>query len=187
VDSSYYGTATVTVVNASEFFYDFNSGVPDVWTPANGDTTPSGVKFCGRLGGTSTETLVLDGLTTHTSISLAFDLYVIGAWTGNTGSSSLLVTVGGTTGFSQTFSNVSGDNQSYPDSGSHAPGYDSTGENTLGYTSDPAILYNDSTYHVTCSVAHTASSVTIVFQGNLTGTLSQMSWGLKNVQVIAEP
>jgi len=112
---------------------------------------------------------------------------VIGAWGGIPSTSTLGVTIGGTSAFTQSFSNVLDVLQSYPLSGSNAPGTGSTGENTLGYTSDPAILYNDTTYHITCSAAHTASSVTIVFTGNLTGTLTQMAWGLKNVQVTANP
>ena len=186
-DPTQSGTATVTVVVPSSFFYDFNSGVPGVWTPTTNETTPSGLKFLGRISGTNAAQLTLDGLTTHSTITVTFDLFVIGAWGGIPSTSTLGVTIGGTSAFAQSFSNVLDVLQSYPLSGSYAPGTGSTGENTLGYTSDPAILYNDTTYHITCSAAHTASSVTIVFTGNLTGTLTQMAWGLKNVQVTANP
>jgi hypothetical protein len=186
-DPSSTGTSTVTIVTPSTFFYDFNSGVPGVWTPTTNETTPSGVKFLGRIAGTNAAQLVLDGLTTHSTITLTFDLFVIGAWGGITDTNTMGVTIGGTSAFLQSFSNQTSLLQSYPLSGSNAPGTGSTGENTLGYTSDPAILYNDTTYHITCNVAHTASSVTIVFTGNLTGTLAQMAWGLKNVQVTANP
>jgi hypothetical protein len=186
-DPTQSGTATVTVVVPSSFFYDFNSGVPGVWTPTTNETTPSGLKFLGRISGTNAAQLTLDGLTTHSTITVTFDLFVIGAWGGIPSTSTLGVTIGGTSAFTQSFSNVLDVLQSYPLSGSNAPGTGSTGENTLGYTSDPAILYNDTTYHITCSAAHTASSVTIVFTGNLTGTLTQMAWGLKNVQVTANP
>jgi len=59
--------------------------------------------------------------------------------------------------------------------------------NSLGYTHSPAILYNDGVYHITCNAAHTGSAITITFTGNLTSTLSDMAWGLKNVEVKAVP
>jgi len=186
-DQAVTATSAVTVVPPSEFFYDFNNGVPGVWTPTTNESTPSGVKFLGRISGTNAAQLVLDNLTTHTSLSVTFDLYVIGGWQGTSSSNNMAVTIGGTSAFNLTFSNVLNMVQSYPDGNSNAPGTGATGTNTLGYTSDPPILYNDSTYHITCSLPHTASSVTIVFTGNLTGTLSAMSWGLKNVDVKAVP
>jgi len=187
IDPTKAGTSTVTVLAPSTFFYDFNNGVPGVWTPTTNETTPSGVKFLGRINGTNSAQLVLDNLTTHSSLTVTFDLFVIGNWAGISGSNTLGVSIGGTNAFSQSFSDIKDDNQSYPDGGSYAPGNGSTGENTLGYTSDPAILYNDTTYHITCTATHTASSVTVIFTGNLTGTVSQMAWGLKNVKIVANP
>ncbi len=186
-DPSRTGTSTVTVVSPSTYFYDFNSGVPGVWTPSTNEATPNGVKFLGRMSGANTAQLVLASLTTHSSLTVSFDLYVIGAWAGISNSSTLGVSIGGTSAFNQSFSNILGDTQSYPLSGTNAPATGSYEQNTLGYTSDPAILYNDSSYHLTCTLAHTGSTVTIVFAGNLTGTLSQMAWGLKNVRITANP
>jgi len=187
VDTTASASSTVTVVPPSSYFYDFSSGVPSNWTPTTNESTPSGVKFLGRISGTNTAQLVLDSLTTHSSVTVTFDLFVIGAWGGIPSSATLGVSIGGTTAFSQSFSNLTSVLQSYPLSGSNAPGTSSTGQNTLGYTHDPAILYNDTTYHITCTATHTASTITIVFSGNLTGTISDMAWGLKNVQVTANP
>ncbi len=113
IDPAVNATASVVVVSPSSFFYDFNSGVPGVWAPTTNESTPSGIPFLGRLSGTNAATLVLDNLTTHTSITLTFDLFVIGAWGGITPANTMTVSVGGTTGFAQSFSNQLNMLQSY--------------------------------------------------------------------------
>lgn len=188
-NSGYTASETETVVNETDDFYSFDSGVPSVWSPTTWSTTPSGTPFLGLLGGSSqTATLSLGSLTAHTSLTVNFQVFVVGAWTGISGAAPFVVSVDGTQAFSQTFSNVAGDNQSFPSSSNSPPGTGAAATNSLGYTSSPAILYNDATYAISLTnVPHTANTVTIVFSSSLSGTLSQMSWGLKNVEVIANP
>jgi hypothetical protein len=186
---AYTGSLALPVVTATDDFYDFSNGIPASWSPATSGVTPSGTPFLGAFNSAQTATLTLGSLTPHTSLTIKFDAYIIGAWTGITGNSPLVVTVDGNSAFSQTFSNVTGDAQSYPNGSSiNAPGTGAIATNSLGYVSSPAILFNDATYYVVISsFSHTASTVTIVFSSNLSGTASQMSWGLKNVEVIANP
>ncbi len=186
-DNNVSNTATVTVITSSDFFYDFNSGVPGVFTPTTNEITPSGSKFLGRISGTSPVTLTLNSITAHQTLTVSYDLFVIGGWSGISGVSTLNMQVDSTSQFLQSFSNISGENQSYPDGLTNLPGTSATSLNSLGYTHSPAILYNDAVYHVTKTFSHTAPTVTIVFTGNLTGAVSDMAWGLKNVEVKANP
>jgi len=188
-DSTSKGTGTITIIDQSDFTYNFESGVPGEWTPTTQASTPTGArKFLGRLGGTDPATLTLSSLTTHKTLTISFDLFVIGAWDGTTtGSKFTMSLTGSSDTFSKTFSNVEGDQQTYPDGDLVAPGTGATEKNTLGYTHDPAILYFDSVYHITLTVDHTASSATLKFLANLTGTIADKSWGIDNVHIHANP
>lgn len=189
-DPTVSGSATNSVVTASDFVYDFESGVPGVWTPTTSEVTPVGGRhFLGRFADTSAATLTLSGLTNHNSLTVSFDLYVIGGWTGADASSKFSLTATGSSDtFAQTFSNITGDNQTYPDGGSYAPGHMSAEQNSLGYSHNPTILYNDTVYHITKTFTnHTANDVTFTFVANLTGALADQSWGIDNVHVHATP
>ncbi|HWD37238.1 MAG TPA: Ig-like domain-containing protein [Fimbriimonas sp.] len=183
-DNTTKGTATVTVQASTDDVYNFENGIPTVWSPQLSATAPAGQKFLGQLATNQTATLSLAGLTQHTSLQITFDLYVIGGWDAN---KPFTVSVDGTTQFSQTFSNITGTNQSFPDGGSHDPGFGSASQNSLGYTFTPPILFNDTIYHITLNVPHTASTTTIVYKSDLDGTIAQMAWGLDNVEVKAVP
>lgn len=187
-DPSASATATLTVVAASEFNYTFESGVPAAWTPSRSSSTPTGGRnFYGRFSGTETGTLTLSSLSPHTSLTVSFDLFVIGGWTGESANSKFSVMVGSATPFAQTFSNVEDMKQTYPDSGSFDPGTGATEKDTLGYPHDPDILYEDSVYHISFTIDHTADSTTLKFFANLVGELADKSWGIDNVKIRANP
>jgi len=186
-DPAAVATATVTVVAATDVTYTFGSGAANVWSPQTVTTSPAGIPYLGGFSGTSTAQLSLGNLSPHQSVTLSFDLYVIGNWAGLPTNGNFAVQFGSTNAFSQTFSNIAGDNQTYPDGLTNAPGTGSTAQNSLGYSFTPAILFNDATYHITLTDVDTSSSFVATFTGTLTGTLSTMSWGLNNVHVVANP
>lgn len=189
-DPSVSGTGTITITDQSDFLYDFQSGAPPEWSPTTVSTTPAGSrKFLGRLSGTDAATLSLEGLTSHNSLTLTFDLFVIGAWDGTDAGAKFSVTsTGSTDSFAKTFSNLEGDQQTYPDGVLVAPGTGATEKNTLGYTHSPDILYKDAVYHITVTFDHhTATTATIKFLANLTGAITDKSWGIDNVHVHANP
>lgn len=183
------GTGTITIIDQSDYSYNFESGVPGEWTPTTQASTPTGArKFLGRFAGTDPATLTLSGLTTHKTLTISFDLFVVGAWDGTTAGSQFTMSLTGSSDtFSKTFSNVEGDQQTYPDGDLVDPGTGATERNTLGYTHDPAILYFDTVYHITMTVDHTASAATLKFVANLSGTTADKSWGIDNVHVHANP
>ncbi|AIE84319.1 hypothetical protein [Fimbriimonas ginsengisoli] len=183
VDSRATAAVSVIVVEPSGFFYDFQSGVPAAWTPTTWDTAPGGQKFLGRLAGTNSATLTLSGLTSHTKLRISFDLYVIGDWENE----KLGVSLGGTSFFSQGFSNVKDITQTYPDGGTNAPGTGRITADSLGYPFAGTILYKDTTYHITQTIDHTATTAQFLFSAALTRTLADQSWGLDNVRVEALP
>jgi len=189
-DPSVSGTGTITLTDQSDFLYDFQSGAPSEWSPTTVSTVPAGTrKFLGRFSGTDVATLSLEGLTPHNSLTLTFDLFVIGAWDGTDAGALFSVTsTGSTDKFAKTFSNLEGDQQTYPDGVLVNPGTGAAEKNTLGYTHSPDILYKDAVYHITLDLTnHTATTATIKFFANLSGAITDKSWGIDNVHVHANP
>ena len=185
------GTATTSIVTATDLVYNFESGAPSVWNPTTVSTTPSGLNFLGQFGGTNSATLALTSLSPHQSVLVEFDIYVIGAWAGlptngqfNVVFSSSSAT---TTAFSQTFSNLTGVKQTYPNGGANAPGTGAKSTNTLGYVHSTSILFNDAVYHVSLTASDINKALSVTFSSILTGTLSDMSWGIDNVHIHANP
>lgn len=189
--SSAKATATVTIVAPFNITYTFGGGAPSVFSPQTVSTSPSGAHYLGGFSGNSPAQLTLGNLPPHSSVTLSFDLYIIGNWAGLPTNGNFAVQFGGATAFSQTFSNISGDNQTYPNGGTNAPGTGlGSGDpliNSLGYSFTPAILYNDTVYHITLTDVDTSSSFVATFTGTLTGTIGTQSWGLNNVQVVTNP
>jgi hypothetical protein len=186
VNASAYATATATVVKPTELSWDFQSGVPSEWSPITPGTAPSGQKFLGRLGQGATASLTLSKLSPHTSVTVTYDLYIIGRWDGETDSDTVQVKLDGTQISKYSYSNVLGKTQSYPTAASN-PGQDALGFGALGYTFSPSILYNDTIYRITFTVDHTSDNLYLAFIGNPHLSLDETSWGIDNVTVTANP
>jgi len=171
-------------------------GVTASWTDNGIATTPSGRHFRGSdasLGYYNTPVgLTVSNLPAHSSLSIAFDLYVIQSWDGSGPSSApdvfdLTISSTSTSLIHATFSNA-GQDQSYPDnyvnSGSPLHTY-RTGAaeiNTLGYT----FVGGDTVYHLVFTVNHLASSETFTFSASFIDgapVITNESWGLDNVVV----
>ncbi|MCC7183077.1 MAG: PEP-CTERM sorting domain-containing protein [Rhodocyclaceae bacterium] len=172
------------------------------------NSAPNGQKFLGLDDGTNlgfsnhTITLTLSGLPTYTGFSLAFDVYTIGSWDGNTfggigpdllgvsaKAGSLSIPIGMTT-----FSNWPSLSQiqSFPETfyAAHPAQTGAVAVDSLGY---PTGNGGDATYHITSSwgFGETTDPLTFTFYGiNLQGSPDE-TWGIDNlkvtVSVVPEP
>lgn len=195
-------TALLLVNSARAAYYsnDFEAPANTAgWSTSATSTSPSGQNFLGNFAN-NTVTLSLDGLPAHSTVTVAFDLYIIRSWDGNadvnptfgpdiwgiqhSGDSTLLRT---------TFSNgtAAGDptrnTQAYPDfypGGAHAYQTGASAVNTLGYSVPD---YGDSIYRLEFTFPHTASTLQLDFYAEgLTGVWDE-SWGIDNIVVTPEP
>ena len=180
---------------------DFQSAILTGWSSTGGpvtiSTSPSGHKFLGRDPdyGFSYETvsLSLSGIPVpNIGIHLAFDLYIIASWDGNStewGPDIFNLSIsGGPTLLTATFSTH--DYQSYPENYGTGASFEwNTGASevgTLGYTHMP---FTNAIYHLEYTFFHPNSNLIINFSGiNLQEILDE-SWGIDNVviSVIPEP
>jgi hypothetical protein len=162
-------------------------------------------RFLGELGGPAigkpgnpgynhtrvdqTISLTLTNLPAHRSLTLAFDLYVLKSWDGNSpayGPDRFRVNIAdGPALLDTTFSNnpkikTDGSLQNYPYTNS-PPWSGAAATNTLGYNN----FFCDATYRLQYTFPHTASVLRINFSSSLfegKGTADE-SWGLDNVSV----
>jgi hypothetical protein len=185
------------------YFNDFSTSVGPELSATSGPlliaTAPSSEQFLGtdaQYGLTNnTVTLSLAALPSHTNLSLSFDLYIIHSWDGNSsvsGPDHWKYDIQGQTVLDTTFSNISPSlglgpsyNQSYPSNypGSFPAQTGATNVGGLGYDNYLGQYGTDATDHLTYSLPHTASTVTINFQAWNLQTIDDESWGLDNVKV----
>ena len=157
-------------------------------------TSPNGYKFLGRDPeyGFSSETvsLSLSGIPVENiGIHLAFDLYIIASWDGNStewGPDIFNLSVsGGPTLLNTTFSTH--DYQSYPDNyGTGASYLWNTGASEvgkLGYTHMP---FTNAIYHLAYTFPHSNSELIINFAGINLQEIGDESWGIDNVIISTE-
>lgn len=190
---------------------DFQSGSPgdtlgSEWSSNTRiNETPSGELFLGgaldpgfpfslytRGLGQETATLTLEGLDSHTQVTVTFDLYIISSWGGTGGPADCngpdiwQLTADGTVLVDTTFSQFSDCNQNYPDSQAsgitHAGPTGTAAQDTLAYADGGG----DSTYRVSVTFSHTASSLTLAFIGMANEGLGNESWGVDNLTVEIE-
>jgi hypothetical protein len=144
-----------------------------------------------------TVTLTLKDLGPHTRVAVAFDLYVLKSWDGDSPAYGpdrfTLRVAGGPTLLDTTFSNnpkvrEDGSSQSYPAGSGAAPGHPpqtrAAATGTLGYGN----FFKDSVYHLSFVFRHTDPALTLEFGSSLfegKGTADE-SWGLDNVVVRAD-
>jgi hypothetical protein len=139
-----------------------------------------------------TITLTLNNLPRHSALQVAFDLYILKSWDGNSpayGADRLSLSVaGGPTLFDTTFSNnpkiaTDGSYQDYPLLHS-LPQAGASAVNSFGYS-----FFGDSTYWLDFTFAHSSSTVTLDFRSSLfEGKVTDdESWGLDNVRVSIVP
>lgn len=170
---------------------DFEAGSQGGFTFGGIETAPNNsTKFLGRFSNEPNNistSLTLNGLAAHTTVTLSLDLYIIHSWDGNPGPGPdiLIFKQDGNDILNATFSNRTNVDQSYSDAtplggGSFAGLTDSDAYGTLGYGD---FYGSDSTYSLTFTFAHSASTLNLSFEGvNLQG-VGDESWGIDNVVV----
>jgi hypothetical protein len=173
--------------SAFTYFNDFE-GQPASWTEWSSQsqaTTPvGGRKFLGIFDN-HTVTLTLTGLAPSSQVNLAFDLFILRSWDGNSynfGPDYWKLSINGTTYLDTTFSNNFGNQQSYPGNyyTNNTPRTGALENDTLGYGSGG---WGDSVYHLSYAFTHGSGNLVIAFTGyNLQGWNDE-GWGLDNVQV----
>ena len=176
-------TNTVSPNNEQRFLGEF--GGPPIGVPGDPGYNHTRVD--------QTISLSLSNLPAHASLQLAFDLYTLKSWDGNSpayGRDRFILSVaGGPTLLDTTFSNnpktnTDGSYQDYPATNS-PPWTGILSTNTLGYSG----FFYDSIYRFQFTFAHTGSNVRLNFHSSLfegKGTADE-SWGLDNVSVSTVP
>lgn len=195
-------STTITCTNATNSFgapsysalhsNNFNSAIGSEWTfPAvNPVNVPSLQTFNGQsvLGymGNQQAIFNLTGLPTHDMVQVDFDLYIHDTWDGNSTSSGPDVwkmTLNGTNVINTTFSNLtflSGD-QAYPsNSPSSSPAYTGSIVHNLPTACNHGGGSPSSKYHITRTVAHSASSLNLVLEALGLEDLCNESWSIDN-------
>ncbi|MDX9753240.1 MAG: SUMF1/EgtB/PvdO family nonheme iron enzyme, partial [bacterium] len=167
---------------------DFESDDLQGWSASWFTVSPNGARrFLGEFDNGAV-TLTLQNLPTHRSVTVSFDLLILKSWDGMqeghgpdiwnlTADESLVL-------LHTTFDNITTDpnkSQNYPDAypgPSHPARTGAAEQDTLGYT-----FWGDSTYRLSYTFPHGASSLQLAFTGmNLQG-ISDESWGLDDVRV----
>ncbi len=168
------------------------------WSDGTRSITPSGRNFLGEFGD-QTVSLTLPSQPAGTSITVAFDLYIIRTWDGNNTTfgpdSWQLAVQGGPTLTRTTFSNHTDPqfgnlfDQSYPaqftNPVTHNPAKSGADErDTLGYGTG---FQGDSVYHLSYTFDHPGGPLTLNFTGDTDSPVGNESWGLDNVIVSYSP
>jgi hypothetical protein len=141
--------------------------------------------------------LMLNNLPQHTAVSIAFDLYIIGTWDGNT------PTVGpdiwdlrqvgsGTPLLRTTFSNMTvfGETQDYPDSypGGNNPAFSGAAQQgTLGYYFGSFLGDLDAVYSLSFTMPDTSGNLALHFSNNNQDGGLDEQWGIDNLRVSITP
>ncbi|HEY3376209.1 MAG TPA: hypothetical protein VGL77_01840, partial [Armatimonadota bacterium] len=174
------------------FWYanDFEGDLGDEWINGGLDTTPSGQrKFLGRFGQREVR-LVLLGLPKHDQVRVSFDLFAIGALTGNELTQdgwSMAVDDPTQIAINTNFNNASDQfdlhPQAYPGNTPNVhPARTGAAENdTLGYA-------HDAVYPITVTFDHNSKSLVLIFTGVAPGwgDTTQKSWGLDDIEVLGK-
>lgn len=160
------------------YFTDFENGVGPEWAvPAfNQSETLGFTRFTGQFDNTP-QALTLTNLTVGQSYTLGFDFYAIDSWDGNSGPDFFNVAVNGAQVFHYTFANNNGQPPASPQS---YPGQPDEGRANWGFVPG----YVDAIYrNIEIPFIASNSTVTISFQGQGLGGLTDESWGVDNVAV----
>ena len=173
---------------------DFSSAVGAEWSD-NTRATANGETFLGTSAngfGNGTDTLSLSSLPAHSSVTIAFDLYIIQSWDGNGqqggGEDAWQLGLGGSPVFKTNFANFTGANtQAFPNQvapfgvgGNFAPRTGAFDNGHLGFGLGD---FGDSTYRFSLTFPQSASSLAINFTSLQNQAPGDEGWGLDNVTI----
>jgi len=186
-------TVSRTVADTAAYFRDFTTGpAGPEWSSAPLQTSPSGQRFLGELGNSST-TLSLSSLPAHTQLVLEFDVYIIDSWNGNGGQGTSpdiieISVVGGPILKRTTFSNRTRDAQAFPGDypgGVNPAGTGTLARNALGYPGSND-GFGDSSYRLRLTFNHTGGTIALRFASQQSSGQNER-WGIDNVRVTIIP
>lgn len=175
---------------------DFNAATSldgGEWAGGRLAVSPSGERFLGRFGDGHTAGLTLAGLAPHATVTVEFDIYVIGTWDGNDNSPPDYLDIevlGGTPSHRVTFSHDDNDCQSWPDDYPACKRY-ATGRQpiNLGYGATNNFFdpdnYGNGVYHATYTFQHSTPDLVFTIGGAQSGSDEQ--WGIDNIRVTVAP
>lgn len=185
--------------HGDSFIYtnDFEGAIGGEWSHTQTSVTPLGSRrFLGDFLNDQVQ-LSLAGLSPHGSVTVAFQLFILNSWDGNSPSAGDplpdvwdLSIVGGPTLLHTTFAIVdtnpaaSAARQAYPDShpgGSHLPETGAAEVDTLGYLFFGS--QTDAVYDLTFTFPHADPALLLQFSGIGLERLNDESWGIDNVSV----
>lgn len=186
--------ATLTVDTTRVFYANnFSGSAGSEWSAFSISTSPSGERYLGSppvsgaFGVLREVQLDLSGLpSSHTEVTIEFDLYIIGHWDGSApspgGPDVFTITGAGNLLKQTTFANDDDDPQAYPGNwpgSSNSFGAGAFAKNTLGF---PFTMGNlgDAIYRFSFTVPHTGSSIAFKWS---TSVHSDESFGIDNVRV----
>jgi len=187
--------ATPSGFAAFEYTEDFQGAIGNAdasWSTVRTAVAPSDParRFLGRFARANSVTLTA-ALPAHTTVSISFDLYILGSFDGShVGgfNDRIRVQVDGATEFNESFAQAwlqsAGRLQTFGPNATNPAGTGAVETNTLGFTwrGNPA----DTVYRIELlDIPHTASTVQFTIRGlNLQGRNDE-SWGIDNFSLVA--
>jgi hypothetical protein len=177
--------APVAVNSTADYWNDFQRANPDsAWKPPTvGEIPPPALLGPNRFAGPFTEgpvEFLIEKLPAHAVVTVSFDLYVMGAWSGEEWSFGLRddpLTL------AATFDNLGGQ-QSYPDFSGVALHPARTGASMIDALSARTSGIPDAVYHLRQTFAHDADRLILDFTGPPLGSDPSVRWGIDNFEVI---
>jgi hypothetical protein len=171
-----------------QYANDFESGEDGLWQPAAIGQLPAGAPlgpnhFAGPFGGEPV-TLTLSNLPAHQTVTVAFDLYVMGNWNGDEWDLDLSGAV--TPLMSTSFSNLSAA-QAYPSflgtGFTHPPQTSATAVDVLSASGSGQI---DAVYHQRFTFSQAADTLSLELVAPTLSNAIGASWGVDNFQVLLD-
>ena len=177
--------APVAVNSTADYWNDFERATPDsAWMPALiGEIPAPALLGPSRFAGPFTGEPVafrLANLPAHAVVTVSFDLYVMGAWSGEEWSFGLR---DAPLTLAATFDNLGGQ-QSYPDFSGVALHPARTGAGLIDALSARTSGIPDAVYHQRYTFAHAAEGLILDFLGPPLGSDPSVRWGIDNFEVL---
>jgi hypothetical protein len=173
--------------NPVVFSANFETSVAPEWSSNKTSITPLGSRrYLGQFSN-DTVSLSLANLPQHTQVTVAFDVYIIRSWDGNStqwGPDIFDVRAENGPVVTRTTFALQPLRQAWPGEfpgGDNVPGAGATETSTLGYIFDGRVM--DAVFRVNRTISHTGGTLKLNFSASGLEILDNESWGLDNVSI----